>query len=188
MPSISMLVNIEIHRYHAGTMAKRSTDPDIQLLAALADPTRMEILRELAGSPEVCACDLTTCCDVSPADRLAPPQGAPRRGRRALRAAREPGLLLDLAEPQRAACRHRPDARAGRPDPVGDAAETGFVGILEEGGRAPRLRVSSSRRRRARRPGQVSPGGPPAAGASAARRRPPAVRDRPGRFGRWRPS
>jgi ArsR family transcriptional regulator len=64
MPAISILVNIEIHRYHAGTMAKRSTDPDIQLLAALADPARMEILRELAGSSEVCACDLTTCCDV----------------------------------------------------------------------------------------------------------------------------
>ena len=45
-------------------MAK-STDPDILLLAALADPTRMEIVRELAGSPEVCACDFTSCCDVS---------------------------------------------------------------------------------------------------------------------------
>jgi len=45
-------------------MAK-SSDPDIQLLAALADPTRMEILRELAGSEEVCACDFTSCCDVS---------------------------------------------------------------------------------------------------------------------------
>jgi ArsR family transcriptional regulator, arsenate/arsenite/antimonite-responsive transcriptional repressor len=43
----------------------RSNDPDIQLLAALADPTRMEILRELAGAPEVCACDFTSCCDVS---------------------------------------------------------------------------------------------------------------------------
>ncbi len=43
----------------------KSTDPDIQLLAALADPTRMEILRELAGAPEVCACDFTSCCDVS---------------------------------------------------------------------------------------------------------------------------
>jgi len=59
-----MLVNIEFRRYDAWTMAKRSTDPDIQLLAALADPARMEILRELAGSSEVCACDLTTCCDV----------------------------------------------------------------------------------------------------------------------------
>ncbi len=45
-------------------MAK-STDPDIQLLAALADPTRMEILHELSGAPEVCACDFTSCCDVS---------------------------------------------------------------------------------------------------------------------------
>ena len=43
----------------------KSLDPDIQLLAALADPTRMEILRELAGSPEVCACDFTSCCTVS---------------------------------------------------------------------------------------------------------------------------
>ena len=46
-------------------MRKRTTDPDIQLLAALADPTRMEIMRELAGQPEVCACDFTSCCDVS---------------------------------------------------------------------------------------------------------------------------
>ena len=48
----------------AGSMAK-STDPDILLLAALADPTRMEIVRELSGSAEVCACDFTSCCDVS---------------------------------------------------------------------------------------------------------------------------
>jgi ArsR family transcriptional regulator len=57
--SISKFVDI-VHR----DMAK-STDPDVQLLAALADPTRMEILRELAGAPEVCACDFTSCCDVS---------------------------------------------------------------------------------------------------------------------------
>src|SRR5215207_6854589 len=61
---ISMLVNIEIHRYDTVGMAK-STNPEIQLLAAIADPTRMEILRELAGAPEVCACDFTSCCDVS---------------------------------------------------------------------------------------------------------------------------
>src|SRR5688572_23585365 len=63
MAPISTLVNIENHRYHS-PMAK-SSDPDIQLLAALADPTRMEILRELAVAPEVCACDFTSCCDVS---------------------------------------------------------------------------------------------------------------------------
>jgi ArsR family transcriptional regulator len=47
------------------TAMAKSTDPDIQLLAALADSTRMEILRELAGAAEVCACDFTDCCDVS---------------------------------------------------------------------------------------------------------------------------
>jgi ArsR family transcriptional regulator len=59
-----MVVNIEFGRYDVRTMAKPK-DPDIQLLAALADPTRMEIMRELAGAPEVCACDFTSCCDVS---------------------------------------------------------------------------------------------------------------------------
>src|ERR671931_1626226 len=44
---------------------KRAIDPDVRLLAALADPVRLEILRELAGSSEVCACDFTSCCDVS---------------------------------------------------------------------------------------------------------------------------
>jgi ArsR family transcriptional regulator len=39
-------------------------DPDIRLLQALADPTRLAIVRELAGAAEVCACDLTICCDV----------------------------------------------------------------------------------------------------------------------------
>jgi ArsR family transcriptional regulator len=43
---------------------KRSVDPDIRLLAALADPTRLAIVRQLAGSSEVCACDFTSCCDV----------------------------------------------------------------------------------------------------------------------------
>ena len=48
-------------------MARQKTtlvDPDVRLFQALADPTRLAILRELAGSPEVCACDFTTCCDV----------------------------------------------------------------------------------------------------------------------------
>ena len=42
----------------------RSTDPDVQLLQALADPTRLAIVRQLANQPEVCACDFTDCCDV----------------------------------------------------------------------------------------------------------------------------
>lgn len=40
-------------------------DPDVQLLQALADPTRLAIVRELASSSEVCACDFTSCCDVA---------------------------------------------------------------------------------------------------------------------------
>ena len=39
-------------------------DPDVRLFQALADPTRLAIVRELGGAPEVCACDFTTCCDV----------------------------------------------------------------------------------------------------------------------------
>jgi ArsR family transcriptional regulator, arsenate/arsenite/antimonite-responsive transcriptional repressor len=39
-------------------------DPDVRLFQALADPTRLAIVRELAGSPEVCACDFSSCCDV----------------------------------------------------------------------------------------------------------------------------
>jgi ArsR family transcriptional regulator len=44
--------------------ATRLVDPEVRLLAALADPARLEIVRELAGSSEVCACDLTSCCSV----------------------------------------------------------------------------------------------------------------------------
>ena len=39
-------------------------EPDIKLLQALADPTRLAIVRELGGAAEVCACDFTGCCDV----------------------------------------------------------------------------------------------------------------------------
>jgi ArsR family transcriptional regulator len=43
----------------------RSTDPDVMLLQAAADPTRLAILRQLADCDSVCACDFTACCDVS---------------------------------------------------------------------------------------------------------------------------
>ena len=38
---------------------------EIRILQALAEPTRLAIVRQLAGAAEVCACDLTVCCDVS---------------------------------------------------------------------------------------------------------------------------
>jgi ArsR family transcriptional regulator len=44
---------------------KRLIDPDALLLQGAADPTRLAILRQLAGGNEVCACDFTACCDVA---------------------------------------------------------------------------------------------------------------------------
>ena len=44
---------------------KRQTDPDVRLLQAAADPTRLAILRQLSAGDGVCACDFTACCDVS---------------------------------------------------------------------------------------------------------------------------
>lgn len=50
-----------------GGMARTKTtilDPDVRLLAALADPTRLAIIRQLAAENETCACDFTSSCDV----------------------------------------------------------------------------------------------------------------------------
>ncbi len=44
---------------------KRATDPDVILLQAAADPTRLAILRQLSADGFVCACDFTACCDVA---------------------------------------------------------------------------------------------------------------------------
>jgi ArsR family transcriptional regulator len=43
----------------------RSNDPDVLLLQAAADPSRLAILRQLAAAGSVCACDFTDCCDVA---------------------------------------------------------------------------------------------------------------------------
>jgi DNA-binding transcriptional ArsR family regulator len=43
---------------------KRALDPDIKLLQAAADPTRLAILRQLSAESEVCACDFNSCCEV----------------------------------------------------------------------------------------------------------------------------
>lgn len=44
---------------------KRNSDPDVRLLHAAADPSRLAILRELSACGSVCACDLAGCCDVA---------------------------------------------------------------------------------------------------------------------------
>jgi DNA-binding transcriptional ArsR family regulator len=43
---------------------KRATDPDVLLLQATADPTRLSILRQLSAEAEVCACNFTDCCGI----------------------------------------------------------------------------------------------------------------------------
>jgi ArsR family transcriptional regulator, arsenate/arsenite/antimonite-responsive transcriptional repressor len=43
---------------------KRATDPDVLLLQATADPTRLAILRQLSAEGAVCACDFSDCCGV----------------------------------------------------------------------------------------------------------------------------
>src|SRR3954462_12355868 len=47
------------------TVMKRPADRDVLLLQGAADPTRLTILRQLAASDGVCACDFTACCDVA---------------------------------------------------------------------------------------------------------------------------
>lgn len=43
----------------------KSSDPDVRLLAALADPARLAIVRQLASDETVCACDFTACDSLS---------------------------------------------------------------------------------------------------------------------------
>ena len=43
----------------------RTTDPDVRLLAALADPVRLSIVRQLAACDGICACNFADVTDVS---------------------------------------------------------------------------------------------------------------------------
>lgn len=43
----------------------RTTDPDVLLLQALADPTRLAVVRQLSAERETCACDLTVGIDLA---------------------------------------------------------------------------------------------------------------------------
>jgi ArsR family transcriptional regulator len=44
---------------------KKAIDPDVLLLQAVADPTRLAIIRQLSADGSVCACDFSDCCGVS---------------------------------------------------------------------------------------------------------------------------
>lgn len=43
----------------------RTADPDVRILAALADPVRLSIVRQLASCDGICACDFMDVADVS---------------------------------------------------------------------------------------------------------------------------
>jgi DNA-binding transcriptional ArsR family regulator len=58
-----MVVNMDGGQYTRGTV--KPIDPDVRLLAALADPVRLSFVRQLAETDCVCACDFSECCDVS---------------------------------------------------------------------------------------------------------------------------
>jgi ArsR family transcriptional regulator len=38
---------------------------EVKVLQAIAEPTRLAIVRQLASAGEVCACDFGDCCDVT---------------------------------------------------------------------------------------------------------------------------
>lgn len=61
---ISRLVNIGAYRYHVA-MPTAADLADAGLLRALADPTRLAIVRQLAFEGQTCQCDLTACCELS---------------------------------------------------------------------------------------------------------------------------
>jgi len=43
---------------------RRTNDPDVLLLQAVADPTRLAMLRQLSRDGTVCACNFDDCCSV----------------------------------------------------------------------------------------------------------------------------
>ena len=71
--TIFSIVDIVAHAHNSerhlagdgGNRLTRQTDPDVTLLHAAADCTRLAILRELSHEGAVCACDFTACCTVA---------------------------------------------------------------------------------------------------------------------------
>ncbi len=124
----------------------RSADPDIRLLAALADPARLAIVRRLASDGSVCACDFTTVDGISQPTishhlRVLREAGAVHGERRGTWiwyrldpsiAARLAGLATELANP-------------GQPRPASDLAGRGVgaprrrtLPVVEPAAAAPR--------------------------------------------------
>src|SRR5450759_2025483 len=140
----------------------RFDDPDVRLLAALADPARLAIVRQLAADGAVCA------CDVAPAAGLSQPTISHH-----LRVLREAGVVrgerrgtwiwyaLEPAASERLVA----IGTALRPDPSLPAAALGGAAIAAGGpagpaSAAPRSRGSAAARRSAARTLPSASGGP----------------------------
>ncbi|MDP9273978.1 MAG: metalloregulator ArsR/SmtB family transcription factor [Chloroflexota bacterium] len=130
---------------------------DVKILQALAEPTRLAIVQQLASDGEVCACDFTDCCGVSQPTvshhlkvlREAGVVSSERRGtwiyyrlepKAAARLANLGHLLSAGAQRDPKACDHEARARRQiRPNDRGDPPLT-RAGLNRRAG--PRLRLS----------------------------------------------
>jgi DNA-binding transcriptional ArsR family regulator len=118
-----MVVNIEIDRYPASVTRTRTAgqiDPDVRLLAALADPTRLAIVRQLAADTETCACDFTASCDV----------GQPTVSHH-LRVLREAGVVTSERRGQWIFYRIAPDAAERLSTIARDLVPGGLIPVAE---------------------------------------------------------
>jgi len=122
------------------TLKTASLDPDVRLLAALADPTRLAIVRQLAADSETCACDFTTCCDV----------GQPTVSHH-LRVLREAGVVTSERRGQWIFYRLAPDAADRLIAVARDLVPGGLIPVAD-----------LVRRTGAPRPGKVTPVSAPA--------------------------
>ena len=59
---------------HSRSATMRHGDPTVRLFAALADPIRLDIVRQLADGTDVCACDFDVCtCHADAGGRVTQP-------------------------------------------------------------------------------------------------------------------
>ena len=108
-------------------------DPDIRLLAALADPTRLAIVRQLAAEAETCACDFTSCCDV----------GQPTVSHH-LRVLREAGVVTSERRGQWIFYRLAPDVAERLAGIAHDLEPGGLIPVSDLVGRTPRPRPAQA--------------------------------------------
>lgn len=117
----------------ARTPRTTTLDPDVRLLAALADPTRLAIVRQLAIDSETCACDFTACCDV----------GQPTVSHH-LRVLREAGVVASERRGQWVFYRLTPDASARLAAIARGLVPGGLIPVSDLTGRTPTPRPATA--------------------------------------------